>query len=110
MASARIYGFLLLRLVLSLPHIALWTACCEQVQINPNHANSGMVPGAEALTVTEASYYEDDYNAGNRLGEERPKHKRMPLWSQALLLLAFWAAFLVLQVLSLRCQSSVQAA
>ena len=41
-------------------------------------------------------------HAGIRLGEEHPKHKQISLWSQILLLLAFWVAFLVLQVPLLR--------
>ena len=44
------------------------------------------------------------HNAGIRLGDERAAHKQIPLWLQAVLLLSFWAAFLLLQVLLLAVQ------
>ena len=46
-------------------------------------------------------------HAGTRLGQEHPSHRQISLWLQALLLLAFWAAFLLLQVPILRYQSPI---
>ena len=62
---------------------------------------------AEMLVTKVRRLTMKSHYAGTRLGEERPAHRQMPLWAQALLLLAFWAAFLLLQVPSHRQQPCV---